>query len=645
LSFEFSHLSLFCHLCFVICHLLVFSVLFQSSAYAEVTIETSVSRSRVAVGEELTLDIIVNNANNTISKPIFSSIQGFSSYSQGHSQEISIVNGRSSSRSIFSYVLIANSPGKKTIGPFQLKVGDKFYKVAPVDVEVMPDAGGAQSSTQSYTYSQGPALPPPSRALPGEELGSQDIFVKTWLDKDEVYVNESAQLTYTLYTRLSATYKGFEKEPAPTGFWMEDFPPEKTIKRTEKILNGSRYVVADVRKIALFPTQAGIYTIDPGVLSASVEIRDRDDFDSFFSYNVFGRRNTMFPPAFTSQIVSKTLVADKVTLTVRALPEAGKPQNFSGAVGDYRIESSVDKTEAEEGSPVTYRVRILGEGNLNTVETPPLPKMEDFKIYDSSSSSHISKERLRVEGEKVTDTVIVPKKAGVYSIPAVGFSYFDPKAQIYREIKTSVHTLTVKPAPQSEAPSADSGPSGVEAVEKESISLVGKDIRYIKTLEDGKFLRPRPLYSEPLYRLLNGTLLFLSLLFVFFSARKDNLSKDLKGFRFRSSHRVARRRLKSAAAMLKKDKSDPFYSEISKAVQDYFADKLDIPAPSVTTQVLEEKLAGNDQAREALDETKKLFDELSLGRFAKIDRSHDEMKKVYETADRVITLFEKVKKK
>ena len=57
-------------------------------------------------------------------------------------------------------------------------------------------------------------------------------------DKDEVFVNEPVMLTYTLFTRLSATYKGFEKEPTTTGFWVEDFPPEKTIRRTEKMLNG-----------------------------------------------------------------------------------------------------------------------------------------------------------------------------------------------------------------------------------------------------------------------------------------------------------------------------------------------------------------------------------------------------------------------
>jgi hypothetical protein len=101
-------------------------------AFAEVSIETSVSRSVVAVGDELTLDIIISNANGSISKPNFPSIDGFTSYSQGHSQQISITNGSMASTSIFSYVLIANSVGKKTIGPFEVSIGGRVYKAAAV---------------------------------------------------------------------------------------------------------------------------------------------------------------------------------------------------------------------------------------------------------------------------------------------------------------------------------------------------------------------------------------------------------------------------------------------------------------------------------------------------------------------------------
>ncbi|MBI3316168.1 MAG: BatD family protein, partial [Candidatus Omnitrophica bacterium] len=359
----------------------VFLMLFMPLAgWAEVAIETSVDRARVAVGEELTLDIIITNAEGPISKPVISQIEGFASYSQGHSQELTIVNGKSSSRSIFSYVLMANSVGKKTIGPFEISIGGKLFKVGAVQVEVVPDGSNFPASA----VSQGPVTAPPVRALPQGSVSSQDIFVKAWLDRDEVTVNEPAILTYTLYTRLSATYKGFEKEPSLTGFWVEDFPPEKTLKRTEQIFNNSRYVVADVRKIALFPTEPGVFTLDSGVIASTVEVSNQDDFDSFFSYNVFGGRRTAIRSPILREVVARSLPTDPVTLVAKTLPEAGKPASFKGAVGQYTVESSVDKSEIDQGNPITYRLKIAGQGNIHTLEPPTLPKIEGFKMYDSS---------------------------------------------------------------------------------------------------------------------------------------------------------------------------------------------------------------------------------------------------------------------
>ena len=117
----------------------VFGILFcalliSTVSFAEVSIETSVDRSVVPVGEQIELDVIVSNADGRISQPTISSVDGFTSYSQGHSQEFSMINGQSSSRSIFSYVLIANAVGKKKIGPFRLTIGTREYEVAPVDV-------------------------------------------------------------------------------------------------------------------------------------------------------------------------------------------------------------------------------------------------------------------------------------------------------------------------------------------------------------------------------------------------------------------------------------------------------------------------------------------------------------------------------
>ena len=616
-------------------------LLTAAQAHAGVAVETSVSRSRVAVGEELTLDIIITNADGPISRPMISTIDGFTSYSQGHSQEINIINGRTTSKSVFSYVLIANSAGRRTLGPFEVMIGDKRYKVAPVDVEVVQAAAPLPAAYPS----QGPVAAPPARALPQSGVTNQDIFVRAWLDRDQVYVNEPAMLTYTLYTRLSATYKGFEKEPVTTGFWVEDFPPEKTMRRTEQVLNNSRYVVADVRKIALFPQEAGVYALDPGTLSAVVELRNDEAFDSFFSYNIFGRRNTMFASPVMSELVQKTLPTDKVTLTVMALPEAGRPAGFTGAVGSYRIESSIDKEEAEEGNPVTYRVRVTGQGNVNTVQTPSLSALEDFKVYDSSTSTNISKNRLIVEGEKTTETVIVPKKAGTFALPVLGFSYFDPGTRSYRELKTFAHRLVVKPSTETE-PAAEPG-TGVRPAEKEDVSLVAKDIRYIKTVDSGRVRPLRDFYRKPLYWLANLILFVLSLglIVVNKTRRTGPTSAAGAALRFRKARASAARRLKSAALRLKEGQAEEFYLEASKAVYGYFADKFNMPAQSVSYESLEARWAQRELPPEWLSDVRALFDELHFGRFALSDGGQEHMRKVYDRAERVIGQFEKVKLK
>ena len=338
-----------------------------------------------------------------------------------------------------------------------------------------------------------------------------------------------------------------------------------------------------------------------------------------------------------------------MSVTVKALPDQGKPANFSGAVGDYLIESSMDKKEAEAGTPVTYRVRVAGEGNINTVETPALPKMEDFKAYDSSSSVHIQKDRLVVEGEKVTETVLVPKKAGTYTIPALNFSYFDPRSQTYRELKTSVHTLVVKPGQENEAPLD----MGVRPVEKEEIAFVGKDIRYIKKTDDPKALSAswpaggpgQPLYKNPLYWVFNLAIFLASLWLLFLSSRKEDAAKDFKGMRLRRSHRAARKRLRTARGLLKKEKKEEFYTEISRAVYGYFADKLNLPAQKVDLETIEQGLADGEATPELLSKIRALFDELALGRFTSVEKDDDDMRQIYGMADQVITVFEKVKLK
>lgn len=349
---------------------------------------------------------------------------------------------------------------------------------------------------------------------------------------------------------------------------------------------------------------------------------------------------------YTVQVVPKVLRADSVKIIAKALPETGKPAGFTGAVGRYEIESSIDKNRVEAGDPVTFRVRIKGQGNINTVQTPKLPKMDDFKVYDSSSSANILKERLLVEGEKVTETVIVPRKPGTYEIPPISFTYFAPESASYVTVKSEAHRLEVTGTAPSEPSSSLAGNSASETIfgveDKEDADLAARDIRYIKVLDNGNHVPEKDIYRQPLYWALNGVLLLLAAAGAFLSRRRTQVSTDAKGSRLRRSHSVARAKLKAAAHLMKQGKNEPFYAELSRAVTGYFADKFNLPVHGVTLERLEE-LANEHVTAEQMNKIRRLFEEMSMGRFSTAQKGSEDMKDLYEHADDVITAFEKVK--
>ena len=131
---------------------------------------------------------------------------------------------------------------------------------------------------------------------------------------------------------------------------------------------------------------------------------------------------------------------------------------------------------------------------------------------------------------------------------------------------------------------------------------------------------------------------------LFLSAKKEQSFRDLRGIRSRRSYALAKRRLKAASRMMREGKRDEFYAEASKTVYGYFADRLGIPSQIVSAETIEEK-SGDALPPSLFNEIRTLLEELSMGRFARVEKSADEMEKVYDMADHVLATFEKVKLK
>ncbi len=416
----------------------------------DVRLSAAVDKQTVYQNEEVHFSVRVYDAKGNIPAPLLPNFIGFDTFYSGRASHFSFINGKSSSTTEFNYVLVPKATGVFKLEPVELEVDGKPYRTESVQIEVLGkpvaqalpptqpfQAPGSQQPTSAVPLiPHAPSQQPAATQYSSTDYGADDnIFLRVNPSKRTVYSNEQLLLTYSLLTRYDTRYEGFETEPETSGFWVEEFPMERDIGRQTEIINRKKYMRADIKKLALFPTAPGEYVIKPGSIKASVQIEDRpssflDDFfnDSFFSSSgIFARR------------VEKTLSVPPITIVVKPLPEEGKPKSFNGAVGEFRMSSSFDKKEVKQNEPVTLQLVIEGEGNVETISYPALPELSDVKVYDADKKTEFFKAENLIAGKKAFEIIFIPKLSGTLQIPALEFSFFNPKTEKYVTLNTQTY--------------------------------------------------------------------------------------------------------------------------------------------------------------------------------------------------------------
>lgn len=229
------------------------------------------------------------------------------------------------------------------------------------------------------------------------------------VDTSEPYLN--APLTYTfryLYTAVLPT----REFPTPLLPSLPDFRVEEISTRpsqTRQIRGKTFWIEEHVRQ--LYPQKTGQIVIQPAALVLPLPS---------------GR---------------KTLKTKPLQLTVKPLPEAGKPQHFSGAIGEYQISAQIARSWVEAGNALTLSVRVSGRGNMKTVTAPELPPIPGVivnrpKLTEDSTSTSLA----------YTYTLI-PSQRGILRIPAIEYTYFNPSRAIYATTQTAPIPVSVRPNP------------------------------------------------------------------------------------------------------------------------------------------------------------------------------------------------------
>ncbi|MCX7847836.1 MAG: BatD family protein, partial [bacterium] len=330
-----------------------------AAVYAgEVRVTASVDRQSVAMGERLTLEIVVEGSQSA-STPVFKELRGLRVV-QGPatSTQVSIINGAMSSSVRFTYELVATGVGEQEIGPIEVRVGRQVYRTTPMKIIVTEQArmGGGV----------------------GAQAGKA-VFLVLQADRTNVYVNEQFVVTATLYYRDVQVANVSQPEAALQGFEVY----EQGYQQGEAVINNLRYRYVRFPMI-VFPLQAGRQRVGPVRMKVSVREPVASRARGFFDDGFFG--GGLLDEFFGRfQVVEHEIESDAVEVEVKEIPEAGRPAGYSGAVGEYELRAKVEPRSVQAGSAVTLTVELIGAGNINNVSMGMLTNAAELRVYDPES--------------------------------------------------------------------------------------------------------------------------------------------------------------------------------------------------------------------------------------------------------------------
>lgn len=587
-------------------------------AQNEVRVAAVFSKRTVTLQEEVKLAVRITGATTNLMRPRLPVHEAFDSFYAGRSNQFSFINGVSENATTFSYVLVPKRTGKFTYPPIEVEVGNEIFRTSEVTLEVLgvggipaaaapaqtpapytpapaPYTGQQQQQPQQQQQSQPAPVPayqpgnmqaPPSPPIPVNR--AEDIFLDVALDKKEAYPGEQVILTYTIYTRYSTKPEQFDQDPDFTGFWVEEIPPDQNVKPEKVTMNGHLYLKAVLIRMALFPTKTGILQINPGLFRATIKKENNPSnlFDEFFNESFFGG-------SFFTRSETRLLPTQPVQLTVKPLPEQGKPANFAGAVGAFRMNSTIDTRSVKQNEPVQLTVNIEGEGNIEMLEQPFVPEMKDVKVYDTDSSTQIVRNQRGVQGRKSFTMPLIPTEAGQTEIPPLTFSYFDIYERRYKTLKTSPFQISVAPGPKVDLPPLPSRDGSGKQDSRENVKLENRDIHFI---QDKISLYGGPLRAGNILKASALANILLTLLAAFLWSRRRAEEKWQKNIPLKRSRFALRYFEKSMAALRKlsrarsADKKKHFFEQAPVALNAYFADKFNLSAYGITSFEIEMRL-------------------------------------------------------
>ena len=458
------------------------------------------------------------------------------------STSMSFVNGASSTTQSFSYNLRPTRQGKLIFPEQTVVYGGKTYKSDPFQITVTQEDRRVQQ--------------PRNRFGRRDQTRNAEVFTELRVPKTDFYMGEPIPVEVVIYRtpNLRMSNQGSSMElPDFQDFWVEDGQGDS--QESVKRVDGKEFIAFVAARKRLYPNRSGEIEIPPATFQLSVSVGN-----GFFADWQRVQRDT-----------------EPVKLNIKPLPQNGKPADFSGLVGNFRIKGSLDKDSVKVGDSVSFNIEVTGNGNFSAInQIKPEGLGSDFEVFDGGSPTV---DDLRNNAKRKTWLfALVPKREGTFEIPVPRLSYFDLNSKTYKTAESPAMPLEVLPGEGLGQGIQQSG---------DTHFVAEQNLSFIKLGEPGEnqanVALPRP---KILVWIVVGFIVLDLLVFLVLAIHFKVTSNQVK---FRPKYALRNFKKELGGLKGKAEDADAFYAGLSQAILNYFGDKWERSGKGISLDAIRER--------------------------------------------------------
>jgi hypothetical protein len=543
---------------------------------AQVQFEAKVSKNTLGINERLRIDFTMNIDGDNFNPPSFDGFRIIAGPSQQVSQ--SWINGKSSFEKTYSYYLLPQQKGNLVIKQASIEFNGQVYKTTPLKINV----------TNAVQEARDPNDAPQVSA-------DDNIYLVADISKTNPYINEPITVVYKLYFSYNVGISNWREldKPKYNDFWSQNIDIKQLVGE-EGMFKGEKYRFVVLRKTVLYPQKSGKLVIEPLALDIDVQLpTNRRD--------VFGR--------VVVANDSKRVSAGSKTITVKSLPEAGKPEDFSGAVGRFDFRVTPSKTDLKNGESTNLIVSVSGKGNMKLFNLPKPIVPNSLEMYDPVHNEQVNTVLAGMSGKISDSYTIIPQFKGKYPIKPLHFSYFDLGSGTYKTISSQEIMINVLDGPSANEQTV----ATIPGVIKNKISS-SEQFKFIKQKSELVSMNEEDfLGSKMFYGLLLLPFLILPLI-VLFKKKKEAIDGDVFGNRIKMNNKLAKKYLSEAKKQI--NNKELFYVSLEKAMHNFLKAKLHIETSEMSKNNIQELLLSRNASPETVIDFIALTENCELARYA-----------------------------